>query len=74
MQATGAVQRVPTFSDGEYYVGRLRPGEYEVRVAASSLQALGARAEPEAVRFTVSSSGDEILVEAPPIQVLKTGS
>lgn len=68
--ATGAVQRVPTFSDGEYYVGRLRPGEYEVRVAASSLQALGARAEPEAVRFTVSSAGDEILVEAPPIQLL----
>ncbi|HEX8273814.1 MAG TPA: hypothetical protein VF615_14345 [Longimicrobiaceae bacterium] len=72
--ATGAVQRVPTFSDGEYYVGRLRPGEYEVRVAASSLQVLGARAEPEAVRFTVPSSGDEVLVEAPPIQVLKSGS
>ncbi|MET0399331.1 MAG: hypothetical protein ABW277_21255 [Longimicrobiaceae bacterium] len=72
--STGAVQRVPTFSDGEYYVGRLRPGEYEVRVAPSSLQALGARAEPAAVRFVVPSSGDEILVEAPPIQVHKLGS
>ncbi|HEV2145874.1 MAG TPA: carboxypeptidase-like regulatory domain-containing protein, partial [Longimicrobiaceae bacterium] len=72
--STGAVQRVPTFSDGEYYLGRLRPGEYEVRVAASSLAVLGARAEPEAVRFTIPASGDEVLVEAPPILLVKPES
>ncbi|HEX2090985.1 MAG TPA: carboxypeptidase-like regulatory domain-containing protein [Longimicrobiaceae bacterium] len=70
-RSTGEVQRIPTFSDGEYYITRLRPGEYEIRVASSSLQALGARAEPESVRVDVPFSGDNPLVEAPPIQLLK---
>jgi hypothetical protein len=68
--STGAIQKVVTFSDGEFYISRLRPGRYELRTAESSLRALRARAEPERVRFAISAKGDEVLVELEPITLI----
>lgn len=65
---TGTVHRTTTFSDGEFYVSRLRPGEYRLRVAESSLEVLGARAEPEALDFSIR--GEEPAVELPPVRLL----
>jgi hypothetical protein len=64
---TGVSQRTVTFSDGEYYLSRLRPGTYEIRVAESSLRALNARAEPSPAIIVVPSGGESLLVEAPVI-------
>jgi outer membrane usher protein FimD/PapC len=61
--------RTLTFSDGTFYLGRVRPGEYEVRVSESSLRALGARSDPASVRVVVPAGGDQQLVEVPPIQI-----
>lgn len=69
--ATGETQRTVTFSDGEFYVGRVRPGTYEIRVAASSLRALGAVALPASTRVVVPASGDEPLVEVAPIRLVR---
>lgn len=69
--ATGEAQRTVTYSDGEFYVGRVRPGTYEIRVAASSLRALGAVALPASTRVVVPGSGDEPLVEVPPIRLVR---
>lgn len=60
-----------TFSDGEYYVSRVRPGTYEISVARSSLDALSARAEPERVTVRVDTSNPSPLVEPPPITLVK---
>jgi hypothetical protein len=70
--ADDGAQTALTFSDGEFYVGRLRPGEYELTVAPSSLKALGARAEPERLRVVVPAAGGEALVEAQPIRLVPT--
>lgn len=59
----GAPRRVLTFSDGEFYLSRVAAGEYEVRVATTSLQALGA-ATPVVLRFVVPSAGDASTVDA----------
>lgn len=59
--------RALTFSDGEFYLGRVRPGEYEVSVAPAALQALGARAEPEVQRVIVSAEGTARIVHVLPI-------
>lgn len=67
---TGAVTRTPTFSDGEYYLSRVRPGTYEIRVAESSLRALDARAEPAPVVVVVPAGGESVLVEAPAITLV----
>ncbi|HEU0014897.1 MAG TPA: carboxypeptidase regulatory-like domain-containing protein, partial [Longimicrobium sp.] len=69
--ATGEVRTVATFSDGEFYVSRIRPGEYDLRVSQRSLDALGARAEPASVRLVVPAEGDDPLVEAPPIRIYR---
>ncbi|HYW05456.1 MAG TPA: carboxypeptidase-like regulatory domain-containing protein [Longimicrobium sp.] len=68
---TTEVQRTLTFSDGAFYVARITPGEYEVRVSESSLRALGARSEPASLRVTVPSSGDQPLVELPPLRLVR---
>jgi hypothetical protein len=62
-------QRVVTFSDGTFYIGRIRPGRYQVRVSESSLRALGARATP--APFTVPASGTNPLVEIPAIRLVR---
>ena len=67
---TGDVQRVSTFSDGEFYVSRVRPGTYDIRVAESSLRALNAIADPNPLVLVVPASGD-VLVQAPPITLRK---
>jgi hypothetical protein len=54
---SGVVHRVSTFSDGEYYFPRLPAGSYTLRISASSLQALGARA-PEASLVIPGGAGD----------------
>ena len=66
---SGAVTTTTTFSDGFYYVSRVRPGRYRLTVAPASLEALDAVAEPAATEFTVSSAGDELVVEIPPIHL-----
>jgi outer membrane usher protein FimD/PapC len=60
---SGALYRTRTFSDGAYYIGRVRPGRYEIVVAASSVRALGA-ATPPGVQVVVSADGEDV-VEAP---------
>lgn len=67
--ASGAVEHTVTFSDGEFYIGRVLPGVYDVRVTDSSLRALGARAEPASQRVTVPPGGDQPLVEIPAFQL-----
>ncbi|HEX8213282.1 MAG TPA: hypothetical protein VF584_24110 [Longimicrobium sp.] len=70
--ADGAVsQRVLTFSDGSFYIGRIRPGQYQARVSESSLRALGARAAPAIITFTVPSAGSDPLVEIPAIRLVR---
>ena len=61
------------FSDGEFYFGRVLPGEYELRIAESSLRALRAVAEGAPIFFTVSPAGDQFLVEIPPIRLVPAG-
>jgi hypothetical protein len=64
------VETARTFSDGEFYFGRVLPGEYELRIAESSLRALRAVAEGAPILFTVSPAGDQFLVEIPPIRLV----
>lgn len=70
---SGELREAITFSDGQFYVGRLRAGTYELRVAARSLEALGARAEPAQLRFSVSARGDDPFVEVPAIRLVPAG-
>jgi hypothetical protein len=63
--STGALYRTRTFSDGAYYVSRVRPGRYEIAVAPASLQVLSAMGTL-GVQVAVTADGDEV-VEAPPI-------
>jgi hypothetical protein len=64
------VDRVLTFSDGGFYIGRIRPGDYQLRVSESSLRTLGARAVPAATLLRVPASGPP-LVEVPAIQLVR---
>jgi hypothetical protein len=63
---SGDITTTLTFSDGQFYVSRIRPGRYSLTVAPSSLEVLGARARPERLEFTVPVVGD-LVVELPPI-------
>lgn len=65
--AGGAVHRVTTFSDGEFYFPRLPAGAYTLAVAESSLQVLRATADPPAVPFTVPGGREDGAVPAPTI-------
>ncbi|MBV9108450.1 MAG: hypothetical protein JO306_03460, partial [Gemmatimonadetes bacterium] len=64
-------RRAVTFSDGEFYVTRLPAGEYTLGIAASSLAALGAAADPATVRFTVPATAGTESVEIPTIYLRK---
>lgn len=55
-----------TFTDGEYYVSRVRPGRYRLQLAQSSIAALRAE-RPAPVVVDVPGTGPDLLVEAPPI-------
>lgn len=54
-----------TYTDGEFYLPRMRPGRYEARIAASSLAALGATALPELIAFDVPAGLDDRPVVLP---------
>lgn len=64
--STGALYRTRTFSDGGFYIGRMRPGRYALTVSASSLAVLGAVQTDVVV--TVPAAGDEA-IELPPINL-----
>ena len=64
-------RRVVTFSDGEFYFPRLPAGTWTLTVAASSLQALGAAADP--VTFTVPATRGSEPVQIPAVQLRPTG-
>lgn len=66
--ATKRVFTAVTFSDGAFYISRVRPGLYELRVAESSRNALGA-APIAPVIVHVSGTGPDLLVEVPPIEI-----
>jgi hypothetical protein len=65
----GSTHRVATFSDGEYYFPRLPAGAFTVRVAESSLRALGATAST--AQLVVPAAGDGP-VRAPPITLRRS--
>ncbi|MBV9773260.1 MAG: hypothetical protein JO040_04885, partial [Gemmatimonadetes bacterium] len=73
-RTSGRTETIVSFSDGEFYVSRVRPGEYELRVAESSLRALKARAEPAVVRFTVPAQGEETVVDLPTLRLERAPS
>lgn len=64
------VAQARTFSDGEYYIRRIRPGSYHVRVADTSLRALGGRAQPESVLLVVDGTTGQAAVETEPIVIV----
>ncbi len=59
-----------TFRDGDFYVPRLRPGRYALRVAGSSLAALGASTSPAELAFDVPAEGD-LPIELPPLRLVR---
>ena len=66
--ATGETLTTQTFSDGTFYVSRLRPGSYRVTIAPAALAAIGAAA-PQAVAFTIDGRSAEPLLELAPIRL-----
>jgi hypothetical protein len=66
---SGATLTAITFSDGQFYVSRLRPGRYRITVAEASLRALAAVAAPAHVDFTITATGDDVFVELPPLHL-----
>jgi hypothetical protein len=66
-------ERTMTFSDGEFYIGRLLPGSYEIRVSESSLRALNARVRDGVIRVEVRAGTDLNAVAAPPIHLVRAG-
>lgn len=68
---TGATTSTVTFSDGAFYVSRMRPGRYEMSVSPAALEALGARASVDKVPLDIPvHAGDEI-IEMTPVMVTK---
>ena len=63
-----------TFSDGQFYISRVRPGRYRLEIAPSSLDALRARPEPASLEFVVPATGDNPVVELPPVRLVPTTS
>jgi hypothetical protein len=65
----GTEVKIATFSDGSFYVSRVRPGSYRLTVARSSLDALGAVAQPGEQTVVVTATADEPVLEVPAIQL-----
>jgi hypothetical protein len=68
-QISGELTHVRTFSDGEFYVSRLAPGDYEVRVADASLRVLNAVSRPGALAVRVPVGEEEMEFALPPIRI-----
>ena len=60
-----------TFSDGEFYLSRMRPGTYELSVARPALEALRAHSDPASVRFTIPMAGSGAIVEVDSIVLVR---
>jgi hypothetical protein len=60
---------VVTFSDGEFYVSRVPPGRYELRVAETSLQAVGAA--PFEPRVLVVDETTPEVIDLPPVALVQ---
>ena len=61
----GAILTARTFSDGAFYISRVRPGRYRLTLAPSSATALGITTPPQ---VDVVIGGDaETVVEVPAI-------
>ena len=68
--ADGAlVQKIVTFSDGSFYLSRVRPGTYTLTVSPGALDALHADASPASESLQVVVSADEPVFNAPPIRL-----
>jgi hypothetical protein len=65
----GQALRIVTFSDGSFYVSRVRPGTYRLTVAQSALDALGAEPLPASRTVVVTATADEPVLEVAPIQL-----
>jgi len=72
--ATGDSISAITFSDGQFYVSRIRPGSYRLTVAPSSLAALDADSSPTALEFTVPPAADDIVLELSPLHLRRRQS
>lgn len=65
----GASQKIVTFSDGSFYLSRVRPGHYELTVSASALDALHADASPASQSLQMIVSADEPVFTTVPIRL-----
>lgn len=63
--AAGAVYRVASFTDGEFYFPRIPAGAYTLTVAETSLRVLRAGVDPAAAPLTVPGGAEDGPVEAP---------
>jgi hypothetical protein len=65
----GASQKIVTFSDGSFYLSRVRPGRYELTVSASALDVLHADASPATQSLQMTVSADEPVFTTVPIRL-----
>ena len=68
---TGAERRLVTFTDGDFYLLGVKPGEYELTVEPRVLESLGVMAEPLRLTLTpgvagVGASGLEVVLTPRP--------
>jgi hypothetical protein len=63
------VQKIITFSDGSFYLSRVRPGNYTLTVSPGALDALRANASPASQSLQVVVSADEPVLNAAPIRL-----
>jgi len=68
-----ASQTVRTFSDGAFYVSRILPGAWRVRIARPSLEALGATSQPPEVVLHIRLDDSQPLLEIPPFILREDG-
>jgi hypothetical protein len=64
---SGAVTSTLTFSDGFFYVSRIRPGRYRLAISPASLRALGAVSAPPALEFSIPAAGQDLALDLPPL-------
>ncbi len=67
--ATGNVERVLTFSDGTFYVPRMRVGLYRLTPSSQSLEALDAVAVPSSVDFAMGAADVGHFLELAPVRL-----
>lgn len=68
---SGRQQTVRTFSDGTFYVSRILPGDWVIRVSPASLQALRTTTRPLELRVRIDLSDPNPLMEVEPFILLE---